>query len=422
MNPKAKGIFIFAALLLFLIPGICAVFSGVKRASDRARNLEESFRNVDFAAEYPFEGADAAPVAAVESTLPERYRAAAGRLTGFIDDCCGKYNVISPFYFYLYGKTADTLGKAYTDDAETPVIRLENGYLTYAYRYEQGTEDLSWIPELSAWLKERGIFFLPVIPADKSDGRYAVYPKGYPFGYAGQENGYLKFLDDSGIPYLDPEKTLLSQNGDFYYWFYRSDHHWNVHAGFSVASVAAEKLKTESGLPVDTGVLDRTRFDMVTYENALLGSQGKKTTHGYIPPEDFEVYYPLFDTAFSVEIPTRMIDRTGAFEDTLIKSEALTAGDYYMNSTYTAFLYGDVPLVRIHNLNCDNGTRVLMLKTSEADVVDTYLAFTVEYLDIIDPRHFGGSIKTFIERTCPDAVLMCAYPSAITENGTRDIK
>ena len=63
-----------------------------------------------------------------------------------------------------------------------------------------------------------------------------------------------------------------------------------------------------------------------------------------------------------------------------------------------------------------------MIKTSDANVVDTYLAFTVEYLDIVDPRHFDGSIRTFIEKTQPDVVLTCAYPSEALDNKMLDIK
>ena len=221
---------------------------------------------------------------------------------------------------------------------------------------------------------------------------------------------------------MNSGETLVSENENFYSWFYKTDHHWNVHAGFSVASEIAQRLKKEFGLPVDTNVLDEIYFNTVTYEKAFLGSQGKKATHGYISPENFEVYYPLFDTEFSIEIPTKMIERTDTFENTLIESENLKVGNYYINNTYAAFLYGDVPLIRIHNLNCKNGTRALMIKTSDANVVDTYLAFTVEYLDIVDPRHFDGSIRTFIEKTRPDVVLTCAYPSEALDNKMLDIK
>ena len=420
----AKEIFIVAALILFLIPGLCATYSGVHRAVDKLCNPENQQQNIVFAEKYSFGGADTDMPADDFRTLLGYYSAGASRLTDVINKYSGRMNLVSPFFLNVYGKTTAALGKNMIDDAENPVVRLENGYLTYTYLHSQDSVEYAGILDFNKWLSKKDIPFLFVMPAEKSDDRYAVYPKGFPVSkrYAVMQNEYLKYLDDNGISYLNSGEMLVSENEDFYSWFYKTDHHWNVHAGFSVASAIAQRLKTEFGLPVDTDVLDRTYFSVISYENAFLGSQGKKATHGYISPENFEVYTPLFDTAFSIEIPTKKIERTDSFENTLIEARNLKVGNYYTNDAYVAFLYGDVPLARIHNLNCKNGTRALMIKTSDANVVDTYFAFTVEYLDIVDPRHFDGSIRTFIEKTQPDVVLTCAYPSEALDNKMLDIK
>lgn len=419
---KVKETFIASALILFLIPGLCAAYAGIHRAVEKFKDPDKKNQHATFAEEYPFAGADTDLAAADKRTLLRKYLAFSQKLTDYIDNFSGKSNIVSPFFLYVYGKTTNAIGKNVIDDAESHVIKLENGYLTYAYPYSQETAEYTGISDFSEWLAKKNLPFLFVIPADKSDDRYAAYPEGFPEGYAEKENEYVKYLDDIGISYLNSGEILVSENEDFYSWFYKTDHHWNVHAGFSVARAIAQRLKTEFALPVDTDVLNKARFNTVTYENVFLGSLGKKATSGYISPENFEVFYPLFDTAFSIEIPAKMIERTDIFENTLIKSEALTAGNIYTRNAYTAFLYGDSPLIRIHNLNCKNGTRALMIKTSDANVVDTYLAFTVEYLDIIDPRHFDGSIRTFIERNHPDVVLTCAYPSEALDNKMLDIK
>ena len=421
---KAKEIFIIAALILFLIPGLCATYSGVHRAVEKFSNPENKHQDVVFVKEYPFPDGvrDVDLTAADESTLLRKCLAVADKLTNYIDNYSGKSNIVSPFFLDVYGKTTAALGKNLIEDAENPVIRLKNGYLTSTYLYSKEYDEYAGFVDFKEWLSKKDIPFLMVLPADKSDTGYAVFPKGFPNGDAEKGIEYVKHLDDNGISYLNSGETLVSENEDFYSWFYKTDHHWNVHAGFSVAQAIAQRLETEFGLPVDVNILDRSNFNNVTYENIFLGSQGKKATHGYVSPEDFEVFYPDFDTAFSIEIPTRMIDRTDSFENTLIDSEALKTGNVYTKNAYDAFLYGGVPLARIHNLNCKNGTRALMIKTSDANVVDTYLAFTVEYLDIVDPRNFDGSIRTFIEKTQPDVVLTCAYPSEALDNKMLDIK
>ena len=420
LDPKA--IFIAAALILFLIPGVSAIYSGVNHAIGRISNPVNMTHKVVFAEEYPFKGPVADTKTIINRSLPDKYLYLAYRLTAYIDNYSGKNSVIAPCYFDVYGRITKIIGKEYFEDAEESVIRLANGYLSYAYPDSKQSVKYRGVLEFNEWLTEKDIPFLIILPADKSDDRYAVYPKGFPKGYSDFEREYLRFLDDNRISYLNSREILVAENEDFYSWFYKSDHHWNVHAGFSVASATADRLKKEYDLFVDTDILNIADFDNVTYKNAFLGSQGKKVTHVYATPENFDVYYPRFDTAFSLEIPDYKLIKTGSFEKALIDIESLDSTNYYIGYAYAAFLYYDRPLIRIHNLNCKNGTRALMIKTSDADVVDTYLALTVEYLDIIDPRYFDGSIRTFIEKTHPDVVLTCAYPSDALDDKMRDIR
>lgn len=414
MKPKLKEIFIFFALIVFLIPGILAAYSGLRHKLQKNVASGSKYTSVVFSEVYPFKDEKTATNPPVEKpTIKSKYIAVTGKFTKYVDNYTGRSNVLSPFFLYVYGKTNDLLGKNLIDDNESPVIKLGNGYLSYIYLYSQENPHYDGIVDFKAWLKENDISFLYVLPIDKSDERYAAYPKGFPKSNDEIESEYFRDLDENGIKYINSREVLLRENSDFYSWFYKTDHHWNVNAGFSVASAISRSIQTEFALPADTDVLNKKNFNVVKYDNAFLGSQGKKTTHGYIAPEFFEVFYPNFDTLFKVEIPTMTIDETGAFENTLIDAKALKTGDYYKSNTYGSFLYGDVPLIRIHNLKCQNGTRALMLKTSDANVVDTYLALSVEYLDIIDPRNFDGSITTFIEKTNPNVVLICAFPSEI---------
>ena len=418
MKQKSKALFLAFALILFLLPGIFAALTGAHRAAEILAAEKEGVRTVTWAEEYPF--ADPAPAGA--GSMFSAYPAAAQKLTDFIEAYSGSSNRIAPPFLDLYGKIASALGKQIIDDVEGPVIRLPNGYLTNAYFYAGDVVKYPGIVSFNTWLAEKGIPFLAVLPAEKSDDRYAPDPIVFPSGYAEKENEYIGYLQSSGIQYLNARETLLSENTDFFSWFYKTDHHWNVHAGFSLAAAIAERLSAAFALPVEPDILDIARFSTVTYEGLFLGSQGKKVTRGYIAPDDFEVTYPLFDTSFSIQIPTKAIDRAGPFEDTLIDAEALQDGQAYAYNGYGAFLHGDLPLVRVHNLTNQSGVRALMIKTSDANVVDTYLAFTLEYLDVIDPRHFDGSIRTFIEKTHPDVVLTCAYPSKDLDDRLLDIK
>lgn len=421
-----ETLFVAVAFLLFASLGLSAVYSAVRSEREKKENGTVEFVRVSFAEAYPFDGVGTGePIyfgANKNASLLGSYVDKMTDAAEFTEKYSGKENILSLPFYDLFGKITKVLGKDMTDDAENPVIMLENGYLTYAYLYSETPEAYESFSDFNDWLKERNIPFLPVITAHKSDDRYAVFPEGFPHGYAKKEEEYVRYLEDNGFEFLNSREMLLKETDDFYSLFYRTDHHWNVRAGFSVASGIAEKMKNTFGLDVDTEILSRDNFECVTYKNAFLGSAGKKATHGYVSPEDFEVYYPVFDSSFSVEIPTLQIDKTGDFGDTLINSDVLKTDHYYTNNNYEAFLYGDSPLTRVRNLKCNNGVRALVIKESKADVVDTYLAFAVEYLDIIDPRHFDGSIRTFIEMTDPDVVLTCGCPPTFGDNDMWDIR
>ena len=79
--------------------------------------------------------------------------------------------------------------------------------------------------------------------------------------------------------------------------------------------------------------------------------------------------------------------------------------DYYTQSPYAAYFYGDQALTRVHNELCENGRRVLVLGHSFDNCVLPFLALGVEYLDSIDPREFTGSVETFLRENWYDVVI-----------------
>ena len=101
---KAKEIFIIAALILFLIPGLCAMYSGVHRAVEKFSDPEKKYQDVVFAKEYPFPDGvgDVGLTAADESTLLRKYLAVADKLTNYIDNYSGKSNIVLSCFELLF--------------------------------------------------------------------------------------------------------------------------------------------------------------------------------------------------------------------------------------------------------------------------------------------------------------------------------
>lgn len=279
-------------------------------------------------------------------------------------------------------------------------VVLPNGYIAECYTYSPSQKAMSGIADLSSWLKENDIPFLSIITPDKSDDSITEFPVGIPHGYTKTLNEYKDFLAKNEISYIEAKPLLLAKNNNLYYWFYKGDHHWNVNAGFEIASEAAEYLNDELSVSTDKDILRSGNFEKITYSNIFLGSFAQKLGDSW--KEDFEVIYPTFETSFHIEIPDDKIDKTGEFSETIINKS-----DLDNTFSYRAFLYGDHPLIHIENKKATNDTKVLVLKYSFANALCPYLSETVKYIDIIDPRHFDGCISTYIEQTKPDAVILC---------------
>jgi len=279
-----------------------------------------------------------------------------------------------------------------------PIIRLSNGYFAFPYPYSHPDESWNNLLDFSDWLKMRDIKFFHLISADKGDDSFGTIPECVPQGYGRMAGEYKAFLDENGIDYLDSKPGLLAENDDFYYWFYKADHHWNVHAGLLMARESAKRLN-EIGVKVDTNAVNKVNFTLSVYPDAFLGSQGRALGLKY--SDDMEIYYPKDETDFHIVISDW--ESRGGFDGTLIDRNSLSEKE----NAYAAFLYGDYPLVNIENYCSDNDTRILVIKMSKANVYCPYFAFTIRHLDVMDVRYYHGSIRSYIEQTRPDAVIAC---------------
>lgn len=329
-----------------------------------------------------------------------------------INEFSSDENIMAPPYYYLYGSVNRLLDRNVIENSENNVYRLEDGKLVYAKPYQSAKGVYSYISDFADWLEERNTEFLYVLPISIDDDSVIDFPPRLKTGYTETSKELLEFLGEHDIKYLDTKPMLLSKNSNFYDWIYKTDHHWNVQAGITVADKIVEMMSNDFGFNVDKSVCDTLNYKSVTYEDVFLGSLGKKVTLGYTDAEDLEILYPKFETNFHIKIPEIAVDKTGKFDETLIATEYLDKHYYRFNSAYAAFHYSDRGLIQITNEKCKNGIHALVIKQSKANVVNPYLACAVEQLDIIDPRHFKGSIRSFVEQTNPDLVIICSYGPA----------
>ncbi len=390
-------------LLCFLVSGICFAFVG--RVGNDPDSRQESETQQIHKANAELHG------------LKRVVNVAATAITN-LEDAMKKAssplevtnNRLTQGLYELCGAVYRVLPKRFIEDAEKNTVLLNNGYFAFSESHdlEQAERSCKRIAAFSQKLEQQGIPFLFVITTGKEYEAAAQFPKGLYNNYRETEQLFINRLAEYDVPCVVGREQLLANGSSLFDWFYRTDHHWNVHAGRLIAQTIARRLQSQYGLTVDPAGLDESNFTSKVYPGSFLGSQGRKATLGYTEAEDFEVLYPVEKTDFTVQLPDLGEVYNGAFENTVLDDENFH-GHIYGGGEYGVFLYGDQSLIRVENHLADNETTVLVVKHSQANVVNTYLSFAVRHMDTVDPRHYSlthqNSIYDMILTERPDAVV-----------------
>lgn len=161
----------------------------------------------------------------------------------------------------------------------------------------------------------------------------------------------------------------------------------------------------------------------------MSGGQGRDVAFEGTEPEDYTKITPLFETDFSVSVPTRGADIDGTYHETLFREadfqriagyseEELLTG----RGAYDCAGIGNEALTVVKNRRAEHNSdkKILMLQDSFSWYLSSYLACDVGEVDIIYPPAFTGSIRDYIRQTKPDAVIMMLCERNIAPVGEMD--
>lgn len=288
-------------------------------------------------------------------------------------------------------------------DGTNSVVEIEDGQLTRFAKRQNTTDKSKEVIEFAHYCTNRGAFFVYVAAPskigrkDKQNGTV---------DYSNQNaDEFLSALKNNQIPYIDLrdyfEETGVTQRS----FFYRTDHHWKAETGLWVALILASYLSDACNLQSDMLLLQKNRYKEKVYKEWFLGSNGRKVTLGKTTPDDISLFFPEFKTDIHYVIPELSMDVTGDFE-IMYDMESINEKDYYQKNPYGAYNYGDRGYISIENHLSPNNKRILIVKDSFANCVSPFLALECQQMDIIDLRHFSGSIRRFILVTHPDIVII----------------
>ena len=159
--------------------------------------------------------------------------------------------------------------------------------------------DFNVLVRCKAEAEKNGAKFLFVCPPAKrmmlpNEGRYAFLLDDSEKLY---ENFFAR-LSGHGIPFIELRKEFLASS-----LFYLSDHHWNLYGAAQAAEIVAKRLNKDYGCSYDLRYFDPACFYKERYKRLSVGSLGKKLTKAYMKhmqAEDFEVWYPTWNTFFTM--------------------------------------------------------------------------------------------------------------------------
>ncbi|NLB36604.1 MAG: hypothetical protein GX824_04795, partial [Clostridiales bacterium] len=317
----------------------------------------------------------------------------------------------------IFGLVQKSVGSNYINDMDSnnDIAKLKNGKIVFLInknnkRVKKGINNLT---AFSEYLEGEGIDYLFVQAPYKISQKNDLLPTGVKDFANANADALLSGIDANGVNTFDLRDEIDNKGIDHYSLFFATDHHWKPTAGLWATREICKKLNSDFGFSIDTSILEDDKFSSTVYENIFLGSQGKRVGKYYAGTDNFTLLLPKYETSISHYMLRKngtQKKRSGDFENSMIFKANLEPVDYFKKNTYATYSGGDYQLEIIKNYNL-KGKKIVLLRDSFSCVVSPFLSLAAcRELHTIDPRHYEGSIKEYIEKVNPDIVISLHNP------------
>ena len=304
-------------------------------------------------------------------------------------------------HLYGYDMTTSISG---TGKSEL-VVKHESGLLSYLITDKDISDPLRKCEEFAQWLEAEGVHNrLAFVPPFKTGPIASSYMGVY------TDDARKIFAKISGLRERCWEVVHFTDYADAHgltesKLFFRTDHHWLPMSGLKGCALVSEWLNSK-GFEVDASIFDISNYDVTYWDAPMFGSQGRKVTQVYAEPERLPIVAPRYETDLTVFNSKIKATTAGDIQATLFNYDTFKEKNLYKASYYSFYYYGSNPLFQIHNNQRHDGKRILVIKESQANVMIPYMCNIAEYVDVIDLRHFNGSLRAFIKANKPDCVIL----------------
>lgn len=372
---------------------------------------------IDWAERYPFAEEDKYVNAVKNKSLMERY-------TSFINKAESQAQWYATDGLPMQTKLTELaagyeslIGWKVQEEDYDAVITLRNGYLT-CISPERGESVISEITDsvtgFRDFLAERNINLMYVMVPFLIDTVDKELPLGITDATNDNADRLLESLKKNNVDYLDLRACEKEDGISHYDMFYKTDHHWNARAAIWGSGRVAGKLSELYGYEYTPELFDISNYTSRIYEKTFLGSYGRRVTLSKASPEDFEIMYPDNGMTYHLVMPEKQLDVTGTFDEVFIDYDKLKITDYYEMDAYSAYITVRRYVAIIENENAANpDKKILILRDSFGNNFAPYFAQQYGTVELIDVADFTGSIKSYIEKSKPDTVLLLYNPTMI---------
>jgi hypothetical protein len=287
------------------------------------------------------------------------------------------------------------------------VIRMNNGYLMSPMlpaSDERLKYEADQIIALQNELESQGVQFLYVATLTKNSKYDPQLPVGEDDYTNSNLDKFLSYLDEGGVNYLDLRETAHEEGLNTYDLFYHTDHHWTTEAGFWAYTEIAKWLEANCGFEIDDTLTDFDNYEVTHYENAVLGSRGKRVGVCYGGLDDFDVIKPKFETKLE-DLETHEV---GTFEDLLINEDYVKENKDKLLSAdiYDLGLQGSM---HTQNQLCTNDSNIILVGDSFSFTVEQYLALSTNRFDVLS-AYVPNGLADLVKQVHPTCVIVAQCP------------
>lgn len=383
----------------------------VKNADD-----EDDFVNIDWASIYPYDENDLyveEQVSGVEGYL-KKYKNKINSIKGQIEWYTSDGILFQTKLTEMATGYENIIGWKVQEQDYDAVITLRNGHLTCICPPQDVEPIVESVKNFKSFLSERNIDLCYVSVPFKIDDKDSQLPLGIEDESNKNVDKLLNRFSEENIDFIDLRACEKEDEINHYGMFYYTDHHWTSSAAVWACDKVAKKLHTDYGYEYDGELFDKNNYDREIYKDVFLGSYGRRVTLSKAAPEDFEILFPKKDMNFNLVMVEKNFDRTGKFADVFIDYDMLKITDYYQMDAYSSFVTLRKYVAKITNEDAMNqDKKILILRDSFGNNFAPYFSQQYGTVEVVDVSLFTGSIKSYIEESKPDMVLLLYNPTMI---------